>query len=61
MKIIYSLRSWISLKPFGHDYFYQRRPVRIFKANEQPDEGRVMIIDASEGPLTQVKLIHHVS
>jgi 8-oxo-(d)GTP phosphatase len=36
-------------------------PVRILKANEQPDEGRVnVIIDASEGPLTQAKLIHHV-
>jgi ADP-ribose pyrophosphatase YjhB (NUDIX family) len=36
-------------------------PVRILKANEQPDQGRVnVIIDASEGPLTQSKLIHHV-
>jgi 8-oxo-dGTP pyrophosphatase MutT (NUDIX family) len=36
-------------------------PVRILKANEQPDQGRVnVIIDASEGPLTQAKLIHHV-
>ena len=36
-------------------------PVRILKANEQPDDGRVnVIIDASEGPLTQAKLIHHV-
>lgn len=36
-------------------------PVRILKANEQPDHGRVnVMIDASEGPLTQAKLIHHV-
>ena len=36
-------------------------PVRILKANEQPDQGRVnVVIDASEGPLTQSKLIHHV-
>ncbi|HYI78436.1 MAG TPA: NUDIX domain-containing protein [Chryseolinea sp.] len=36
-------------------------PVRILKANEPPDQGRVnVIIDASEGPLTQAKLIHHV-
>jgi ADP-ribose pyrophosphatase YjhB (NUDIX family) len=36
-------------------------PVRILKANEQPDQGRInVIIDASEGPLTQAKLIHHV-
>jgi ADP-ribose pyrophosphatase YjhB (NUDIX family) len=36
-------------------------PVRILKASEQPDQGRVnMTIDASEGPLTQAKLIHHV-
>jgi ADP-ribose pyrophosphatase YjhB (NUDIX family) len=36
-------------------------PVRIFRADKQPDEGRVnLIIDASEEPLTQAKLIHHV-
>jgi 8-oxo-(d)GTP phosphatase len=36
-------------------------PVRILKASEQPDQGRVSVtIDASEGPLTQAKLIHHV-
>jgi ADP-ribose pyrophosphatase YjhB (NUDIX family) len=36
-------------------------PVRILKANEQPDQGKVnSIIDAAEGPLTQAKLIHHV-
>jgi 8-oxo-(d)GTP phosphatase len=36
-------------------------PVRIFKADQQPDQGRVnLIIDASEEPLTQAKLIHHV-
>jgi ADP-ribose pyrophosphatase YjhB (NUDIX family) len=36
-------------------------PVRIFRADKQPDKGRVnLIIDASEEPLTQAKLIHHV-
>jgi 8-oxo-(d)GTP phosphatase len=36
-------------------------PVRILKANEQPDQGKVnSIIDAAEGPLTQAKLIHNV-
>ena len=36
-------------------------PVRILKASEQPDQGKVnVVIDASEGPLTQAKLIHHV-
>jgi hypothetical protein len=32
-------------------------PVRILKASEQPDQGRVSVtIDASEGPLTQANL-----
>jgi ADP-ribose pyrophosphatase YjhB (NUDIX family) len=36
-------------------------PVRILKTDEQPDKGRInLIIDASEEPLTQAKLIHHV-
>ena len=36
-------------------------PVRILKADEKPDQGRVnLVIDASEEPLTQAKLIHHV-
>jgi 8-oxo-(d)GTP phosphatase len=36
-------------------------PVRILKADEQPDQGRVnLVIDASDEPLTQAKLIHHV-
>lgn len=36
-------------------------PVRILKADEQPDQGRVnLVIDAAEGPITQAKLIHHV-
>ena len=36
-------------------------PVRILKADEQPDQGRVnLILDAAEEPLTQAKLIHHV-
>jgi 8-oxo-(d)GTP phosphatase len=36
-------------------------PVRILKANEQPDQGRVnLILDAAAEPLTQAKLIHHV-
>lgn len=36
-------------------------PVRILKADEQPDQGRVnLVLDAAEEPLTQAKLIHHV-
>jgi 8-oxo-(d)GTP phosphatase len=36
-------------------------PVRILKAGEEPDEGRVNhIIDAASEPVTQAKLIHHV-
>lgn len=36
-------------------------PVRILKADEHPDQGRVnLLIDALEEPLTQAKLIHHV-
>ncbi len=36
-------------------------PVRILKADEQPEQGRVnVVIDASEEPLTQAKLIHHI-
>ncbi len=36
-------------------------PVRILKADEKPDLGRInLIVDASETPLTQSKLIHHV-
>lgn len=36
-------------------------PVRILKANEQPDQGKVnSVIDAAEVPLTQAVLIHHV-
>ncbi len=36
-------------------------PVRILKANEQPDQGKVnSVIDAAEGPLAQAALIHHV-
>jgi ADP-ribose pyrophosphatase YjhB (NUDIX family) len=36
-------------------------PVRILKANEQPDQGRVnLVLDAAAEPLTQAKLIHHV-
>jgi 8-oxo-(d)GTP phosphatase len=36
-------------------------PVRILKADEQPDLGKVnVVIDAAESPLTQAQLIHHV-
>jgi 8-oxo-(d)GTP phosphatase len=36
-------------------------PVRILKANEQPDQGKVnSTIDAAAGPLIQATLIHHV-
>jgi ADP-ribose pyrophosphatase YjhB (NUDIX family) len=36
-------------------------PVRILKAHEQPDQGKVnLVLDAAEGPLIQAKLIHHV-
>jgi len=36
-------------------------PVRILKASEQPDQGKVnSVIDAAEGPLVQAALIHHV-
>ena len=36
-------------------------PVRILKADAQPDQGRVnLVINAAEEPLTQAKLIHHV-
>lgn len=36
-------------------------PVRILKADEKPDQGRVnLVIDASEEALTQAKLNHHV-
>ncbi|WP_276374105.1 NUDIX domain-containing protein [Chryseolinea sp. H1M3-3] len=36
-------------------------PVRILKADELPDQGRVnMVIDASEEAISQAKLIHHV-
>jgi 8-oxo-(d)GTP phosphatase len=36
-------------------------PVRILKAKEAPDEGRINhVVDAFLEPLTQAKLIHHV-
>ncbi|MFZ6011567.1 MAG: NUDIX hydrolase [Bacteroidota bacterium] len=36
-------------------------PVRIFKADEKPNDGRVNhVIDAATETLTQAKLIHHV-
>ena len=36
-------------------------PVRILKADEQPELGKVnVVIDALESPLTQAQLIHHV-
>lgn len=36
-------------------------PLRILKAQELPDEGRInQVVDASSEPVTQAKLIHHV-
>lgn len=36
-------------------------PVRILKAGEVPDEGRInQLVDAAAEPLTHAKLIHHV-
>ena len=36
-------------------------PVRILKADAQPDQSRVnLVINAAEEPLSQAKLIHHV-
>jgi 8-oxo-dGTP pyrophosphatase MutT (NUDIX family) len=36
-------------------------PVRILKADEQPDVGKInVVIDAAESPLTQAQLFHHV-
>jgi 8-oxo-(d)GTP phosphatase len=36
-------------------------PLRILKASELPDEGRInQVVDASVEPVTQAKLIHHV-
>jgi ADP-ribose pyrophosphatase YjhB (NUDIX family) len=36
-------------------------PVRVFKTDEEPEEGRVnQVIDAAIEPVTQAKLLHHV-
>ena len=50
-----------ALTPSVMIIFINDIPVRILKANEQPDLGKVnVVIDTLESPLTQAQLIHHV-